>query len=83
MIALYLSCPAVSQICALIVFPSTCDEIFFSSKIKFDLKFNVHLYGPGRKFDTDGGFGFQVELVPRKPGQKVGFTNARVTDKDH
>ncbi|RUP44308.1 hypothetical protein BC936DRAFT_149651 [Jimgerdemannia flammicorona] len=42
----------------------------------------VDLDGTGRKFDTDGRFGLEVELITGEPREQVGFTDTRVSDKD-
>lgn len=42
----------------------------------------VHLDGARGKFDTDGRFGVEVELVASESTQKVGFTDARVSDEN-
>jgi hypothetical protein len=45
--------------------------------------FCVHLNGSGSEFDADGRLGVQVELVASESAQKIGFTDARVSDKDN
>lgn len=39
--------------------------------------------GFGLKLDADGGFGIDVELVPRKPSEKLGLADGGVTDQHH
>lgn len=41
----------------------------------------VDLDGARGELDTDGGLGVEVELVASESAEKVGFTNARVSDQ--
>jgi len=50
---------------------------------------NLRLYGLAidrdgacRKLNPDGRLGLEVELVPREAREKVGLSDARVTDED-
>lgn len=42
----------------------------------------VDLNRPGCKFDADGGLGVEIEFVSSESAEKVGFTDARVTNQD-
>lgn len=42
-----------------------------------------NLQSPCSEFNTNGGLGFQTEFVTRKPGENIGFSNARITDQDN
>ena len=42
----------------------------------------IDLDGPRGKLDADGRLGVKVKLVAGETTQKVGFTNARVSDQD-
>lgn len=41
----------------------------------------INLDAPGRKLDTDGRLGVEVELVAGESAQQVGFTDSRVSDE--
>jgi len=41
----------------------------------------VDLNRPGCEFDADGRLGVEIELVSSKSTEKVGFTDARITDQ--
>lgn len=43
----------------------------------------VDLNGSGGKLDADGGLGVEVELVTGESTEKVGLSDARVSDEDH
>jgi hypothetical protein len=43
----------------------------------------IHLDGPCREFDTNSGFAFEVEFISGETREEVGFTDARVANKDH
>lgn len=45
--------------------------------------FGVNLDGSGREFDADGGFRIEIEFVARETAEKIGLSNARVSDQDH
>lgn len=42
------------------------------------------VYGDGSccELDTDGRLGIEIELIACETAEKVGFTNARVSDED-
>ena len=96
--ALYLSWPAVSQICALMVLPSTCKcpsdqppvlvrkELFNlnnSLQTTDALRSKPYLYASCRKLNADGRLGLQAELVASEPTQQVGLSNARVSNQHY
>lgn len=96
--ALYLSWPAVSQICALIVLPSTCrlpgDQAGFCTLLSENRRSRriapasetsecSYLYTPGCKFNTDGRLRLQAKLITSEPTQQVGLSDAGVPDKYH
>lgn len=39
--------------------------------------------GSGSEFDTNSGFGFEVELVTSETREKIGFTDTGVSDKNN
>ena len=45
-------------------------------------RLGINLNGTSRKLDTDSGFRVEVELVPGESTEKVGFTDAGVSDQD-
>lgn len=45
-----------------------------------DLAINIQAFGG--KLDPYCGLGLQVELVPREPGEQVGFANTRITNQN-
>jgi hypothetical protein len=42
----------------------------------------IDLDGPGTELDADGGLGVEVELVAGESAEKVGLSDARVSDQD-
>ena len=58
---------------------------FLTSRVPdlcFD-RFGVYLYGPGGKFNADGGLGVQVEFIASETAQQVGLSNTRVSNEHH
>jgi len=45
--------------------------------------FSLSLDGFGGEFDSDGGFGFEVEFVACEAGEEVGFSNSGVANEDY
>lgn len=42
-----------------------------------------YLYTSGGEFHSDGWFGFQIEFIAGKPGQKVTFADAWISNEDN
>lgn len=89
--ARYRSWPAVSQICALMVLPSTWSteraalslEGSSEAREEGSRGREAYLDAPSRELDADGGLGLEAELVPGESTQQVGLADAGVADKDN
>lgn len=42
----------------------------------------ANLQSPRSEFNSNRGFRLQTELIPRKPRENVGLSDARITDQD-
>ena len=79
--ARYLSWPAVSQIWALIVLPSTWNRKWFSvlnvGSVLLDLNWS------GGKLDPNCWFWLQVELISGESWQQIWLSNSRVSNQNN
>ena len=61
-----------------------CPVSFLACRIP-NLRFDclgVHLDGTGCKLDADGGLRVKIEFIAGEPAEKVGLSDARVTDQN-